>query len=125
MTTLEHKAPMTLEQRVKDRIDVALGELFPEDELQRKVEQTIAHMREKELPKLIQDAVRDAMKAAISAEMAKPEWQQTWTQYGTNGASEAMRKVMIEAAPQILAALLDGVAVNITQQIRQSLQRPY
>ena len=115
--------PIRFEDRVKEKIDVAISDLLPPEELAELVKQQVAHFRREHLPKLVQEEIRAQLQAAIRKELEKPEYGATWDSYGNAGAGEAVKKLLVGAAPMILEGLIGGVVATLVNQLKYQLQQ--
>ena len=59
----------------------------------------------------------------IAEEFNKPEWSSTW-QNGRDGASENLKKLLIEAAPEIFAAMMGNAMQEALMDFQNRLQQP-
>lgn len=114
-------AVVTFEDSVKERLKSIVADLIPEERWDGIVRATVQDFERNDLPKLIKAELTEQYKKAIAAEFAKPEWQSTWSN-GEYGASEALKKLLVEAAPMVLASMIGGAMQSVTQQLQYALQ---
>jgi len=115
--------PVTFEEAVKLRLKDVVRELIPEDRWDALVRSTIADFERVELPKLIKIELEAKYRQVIAEEFNKPEWSSTW-QNGRDGASENLRKLLIEAAPEIFASMMSGAMQATLMDLQTKLQQP-
>lgn len=112
----------SFEDSVKERLKGIVADLIPEERWDEIVHATVRSFETHDLPKLIKAELEAQYKKAIQAEFAKPEWQSKWNN-GTQEASVAVQKLIMEAAPTILASMIGGAMQGITQQFQYALQQ--
>lgn len=112
---------MTFEDSVKARIKSIVADLIPEDRWEAIVRSTVSSFEKDDLPKLIKASLTVEYQKIIAAEFAKPEWQQNWND-PTNPVSDAVKKMLIDAAPLILASMLSNSAQSMVDTLRYSIQ---
>lgn len=113
---------MSFEDSVKQRLKAIVADLIPEERWDEIVRATVQDFERNDLPKLIKAELAEQYKKAITAEFAKSEWQSTWSSQGGFAASEAVKQMLIEAAPVILASMIGGAMENVKQQLHYTLQ---
>ena len=110
------------EDRVKERMKEIVADLIPDDKWESIVSSTVLEFEKVDLPKLVKDELTEKYKLLIQSEFQKPEWQQKW-----NGnfpaASEMVQKLLIEAAPQILANMIGGVSQQVMYDLQDKILR--
>ncbi len=114
-------AVISFEDSVKQRLKSIVAELIPEEKWDGIVQVTVHEFEKTDLPKLIKEELTAQYKIAIAAEFAKPEWQSRWNNAGME-ASPAVQKMLIDAAPTILAAMIGGSMQSVMQQLQYNLQ---
>lgn len=112
---------ITFEDSVKLRIKSIVAELIPEERWEGIVRDTVQQFERVDLPGIIKAELSAHYQAAIKAEFAKPEWQAKFGLAGTE-ASEAVRKILIDAAPAVLASMIGAAMQNVQQQMAYALQ---
>ena len=112
---------MTFEDSVKERLKSIVAELIPEERWNGIVTKTVQEFEHVDLPKMIKDELTDKYKKSISEELSKPEWQSRWDN-GNQQASEAINKMLIDAAPLVLASLIGGAAQQVMYDFQARIQ---
>jgi hypothetical protein len=112
---------VNFEDGVKARIKDIVAELIPEERWTALVAKAVEQFEREDLPKLVKAELHTRYKAVIDAEFNKPEWQATWND-AELGASAAVRQIVIEAAPLVLAGLIGGSMQTAMQQLRYAVQ---
>ena len=118
--------PVTFESKIKSKIKADLADLVPDEVWEHLVAQQIDEFMKKDLTPLIKDELKAHFGGLIRLELSKPEWSsQQWL--GSNAVgSEMVQKVLIESAPNILAALMAGAAQQVVYNLQNQFpQRPY
>lgn len=110
----------TFEDGVKARIKSIIAELMPEERWSALVTAEMQHFERTDLPKIIQAELTERYRKLIVAELHKPEWAEKWD--GELLASDAVRKLIIDATPAILTGLIGGNVQQIVQMLRSQLQ---
>ena len=113
---------VTFENSVKERLKSIVADLIPEERWDEIVRSTVRDFEKTDLPRLIKAELTEQYKAAIAAEFTKPEWQTTWSN-GAPDASEALKKLLVEAAPIVLASMIGGAMQSVTQNLQYALQQ--
>lgn len=112
---------ISFEDSVKQRLKSIVAEMIPEERWDGLVRATVQDFERNDLPKLVKEQLAEQYRKAIADEFAKLEWQATW-----NGAdqcaSEALKKLLVEAAPLVLASMIGGAMQSVTQQLQYALQ---
>lgn len=111
----------TFEDSVKARLKSIVADLIPEERWDQIVQATVKDFERVDLPKLIKEELTAQYKQAILTEFSKQEWQAQWAN-GNFGASEALQKMLIEAAPLILASMLGSHMQQMLDQLRYAMQ---
>jgi hypothetical protein len=117
-------AVQTFEENVKKRLKDIVAELIPEDRWEALVRSTVLEFEKTDLPKLIKAELEKKYSEAIRVEFAKDEWQPAWSTTGC-GASEAVKKLLIEAAPLVLASMFGNAMESAVQDMRNRLVLRY
>lgn len=115
-------AVMTFEQSVKERLKSIVADLIPEERWNEIVESTVKDFEKNDLPKLVRAELTDKYKTAINAEFQKPEWNSVWGISGPE-VSAALRQMIVEAAPLVLASMIGGAMQSVQQQMQNALQQ--
>lgn len=114
-------AVVTFEDSVKERLKSIVADLIPEERWDGIVRATVQDFEKNDLPKLLKNELTEQYKKAIAAEFAKPEWQATWNN-GGQGASEALQRLLVEAAPLVLASMIGGAVQQVAYNLQSALQ---
>lgn len=112
---------VSFEDNVKRRMKDMVADLIPEERWATLVASTISDFEKIDLPKLIKEELAAKYRVAIANEFAKEEWQAKWSAAGQM-ASPAVQKLLVEAAPAVLASMLNGAAQSVIQQLQYALQ---
>lgn len=115
-------AVVSFEDSVKQRMKAMVADLLPEDRWNDLVASTITSFEKVELPKLIREELAQQYRAALAQEFAKPEWQARWSSVGGAEASPIVQKMLVEAAPLVLASMMGGAAQAVVSQLQYNLQ---
>lgn len=113
-------AVVTLEQRVKERINDTIADLLPADEIERLVSLQTQHFMQLKLNELIKTEIEAKMKEAIKACINSPEYNEKWDNCGMYGASEAVKKIITENAADILANMIGGISSQVVMTMRNN-----
>lgn len=114
--------PATIEQNVKERMKLLIGELIPDEQWDKLIQDNVREFKTVDLPKLVKAELTEHYKRLISEEFQKPEWREQW---GTNGqrlASDAVREILKASAGDILAAMMGFAAQQVVQDIQYKVQ---
>jgi len=114
--------PTTIQDSIKERIKLIVGELIPEETYNSIVTATVNEFMTVDLPKLVKNELVAEYKRLIAAEFQKPEWQECWNN-NSQVASESVKKIIIEAAPQILAGMMGFAAQQVVMQFQNQAQQ--
>lgn len=114
-------AVMTFEDSVKERLKSIVADLIPEERWDGIVKVTVQEFEKNDLPKLIKAELADQYKKAIAAEFAKPEWQATW-ENGQQAVPAALRKMIVDAAPLVIASMVGSSMQSMLYQFQQNIQ---
>ena len=112
---------ITFEDSVKARLKDIVADLIPEERWEAIVKATVSDFEKNDLPKLIKVELQEQYKKAIAAEFSKVEWTGRWN----NGAMEAsanVQKLLIEAAPAVLASMIGMASQQVMQNFYSALQ---
>jgi hypothetical protein len=115
-------AVVTFEDSVKERLKSIVADLIPEDRWNGIVQATVQDFEKNDLPKLVKAELTEQYKKAIAAEFAKPEWQAQWNSAGAQIASEGVSKLIVEAAPLVLASMIGGAVQQVTYNLQSAMQ---
>lgn len=107
------------EDRVKERVKAIVADLIPEDKWQEIVDNSIVQFEKVDLPKLVNAELAEFYKAKIQEEFQKPRWQQRWNG-NENLASEMVEKLIIEAAPQVMARIIGNTIQDVLYQLKNA-----
>jgi hypothetical protein len=108
----------SVQERVKSRIQETFMDLLPPELFESLVKQALHDFTKNDLPKLVKAAAEDRLKKLLREEFEKPEWRDTWTGDSAWKPSEMLGQVLRDAAPDMVAAMFGGVAVQMVQQLR-------
>jgi len=111
------------EDKVKERMKEIVADLIPDDKWEAIVSATVLEFEKVDLPKLVKAELTEKYKLLIQNEFQKPEWQQKWSG-NLPIASEMVQKLLIEAAPLILANMIGGISQQVIYDL-QSRTRQY
>ena len=114
--------PTTIQDSIKERIKSIVGELIPEETYNTIVAATVNEFMKVDLPKLVKDELAAEYKKLISAEFQKPEWRENWNNGGF-AASDAIKNIIVEAAPQILAGMMGFAAQQVVMQFQNNMNQ--
>ena len=114
-------APLTFEDSVKIRLKGIVAELIPEDRFDAIVQHSVKEFETKTLPDLVKQELSEQYKAAIRSEFAKPEWQSQWNGV-VYGASPALSKLLVDAAPVMLANMFSIASQQMLYDFQTKMQ---
>lgn len=117
--------PATFQDRVKEKIDIAISEFIPPDALDKLVQARITSFTRDDLPKLIETMIKERLVDLIKTELNAPAYQQRWAKTGGELASAAVEQVLIGAAPMILSGVVGMISQRFIEQLRNNMPRPY
>lgn len=112
----------TFEEGVKRRLKDVCADLIPEERWDAIVHATVQEFERIDLPKLIKAELTEEYRKAIAEEFAKPGWQANWGCAGME-ASDAVKRLLIEAAPAVLASMFGGAMQGLVQQFQYALSQ--
>ena len=112
----------TFEDAVKAKLKDIVADLIPEERWSAIVTATVTDFEKNDLPKLVKAELTDKYKAAIAAEFAKPEWQEKWSDMSLK-ESDALRAMIIEAAPLVLSSLIGGAIQQVMNTLKYQVQQ--
>lgn len=113
---------VSFEDSVKQKLKGIVADLIPEERWDGIVRATVQDFERTDLPKLVKAELTEQYKKTIAAEFAKQEWQSTWDN-GSQQVPEALKKLLIEAAPMVLASMIGGAMQSVTQELQYALQQ--
>lgn len=113
--------PTTFEDSVKERLKSIVADLIPEDRWDDIVRKTVVSFEKDDLPRLVKSELTERYKKAISEEFSKPEWQGQWNTIGMQ-ASPMLQKLIVDAAPLVLAGLIGGSMEQMIQNLKYAIQ---
>jgi hypothetical protein len=111
---------LTFEESVKARLKDIVADLIPEERWEALVKVTIADFEKNDLPKLVKEELTKRYREAIMNELNKPEWQDKFDQ-GIPIGSSKIKEMLVEAAPLILAGLVNGAMSASLYNFKQQL----
>lgn len=114
--------PATLEARVREKIDVALSEFIPPEDLERLVKARVQSIMNNELPALITEQIKAKLIEQIKESLNSPDLRSGWGQYGMETTSKMVEKVIIDSAPLILARITGGITQHVVEQLKYAVQ---
>lgn len=110
----------TFEDNVKLKLKGIVAELIPEEQWDKIAIDTINEFKRVDLPKLIKTLLHEEYKILITKELNSERFRSTWD--GTAHASDAVKKLIEESAPQILSAIIGGSIQTVVEQLRYQIQ---
>ena len=113
--------PATIQDNIKERIKLIVGELIPEETYNQLVTAAVDEFTKIDLPKLVKAELTEKYKTLIRESMSGPEWQIGWDG-NRQTASEAVKKIIIASAPDILASMMGFVAEQTVMSLRNQVQ---
>jgi hypothetical protein len=116
----------SVQEKVKDRIQTAFLDLIPPEMWDQMVSQHINEFVKNDLPKLVKEEGDKLIRKQIAAEFSKPEWAETWGSASmTMGptASKAVKEIVQQCAPELMAGLFGGLVQNIVLSLRNAAQQ--
>lgn len=114
--------PTTFEDTVKAKLKSIVADLIPEERFDAIVRAAVTDFEKNDIPKLIREELTSQFKAQITTEFCKPEWQAMWLN-GQQQASEAIKNMIIEAAPMILANMISSSAQQVMYDYQNRIQQ--
>jgi hypothetical protein len=110
------------EDRVKERLRDIVADLIPEDRFDQITSDAVRKFEREDIPKLVNAELTEKYRALIRAEFEKPEWQSRWNGVEQQ-ASEMVQKLLVEAAPLVLASMLGGTMQNVLLNFQSQIQQ--
>lgn len=117
-------AVVSFEDSVKQKLKTIVADLIPEDRYEAIVRATVQDFERNDLPKLVRAELEAKYREAIRAEFDKPEWKGTWSATAGPAASEAVKQLIVDAAPLVLSSMIGGATQQIVSQLQYALQNP-
>ncbi len=101
----------TFESNVKDKLMGIISDLIPEEKLDQLIKMQVAEFERNELPKLVRKLLSEYYTEVIKQQMLDGKYLEiVYNPDGTPIATEAIKKLIVEMAPDILANM---IGVNI------------
>lgn len=113
-------AVTTFEERVRQKLHEVVADLIPPERYDQIVRDAIRQYEQVDLPKEVKRQLDERFRKEIAAELDKPEWRGVYDN-GRMGASEAVHKLLVDAAPLMLAAMMGSVSQDLLMQFRNNL----
>ena len=114
---------MSLEERVAEKVGSELVDLIPKEQWNELIASQVEHFTKNIAPKIIEAELEKRFTEAIRFELSSPEYAETWNQVSQTYTSEAVKKIVIESAPEIFAAMLEPVTSGFIQNLRNQMFR--
>lgn len=114
----------TLKEKVAARIRDTFAELIPEEAFNTMVEIQINEFIKAEIPKIVSEELEKKFREQVNTMLGLPEFQFIWTG-SDRRPGEALKEIIRELAPDLVAAAFGNVIAGVTEQVRQSLTRGY
>lgn len=114
--------PATLEQNVKERVKAIIGEMIPEELWDKLVKDNVNEFTRVDLPKLVRAELTEHYKTIIRNELNTLEWSARW-ENNRQVCSEMVKKIIVEAAPDILTGMIGMVAQTVISNIQSQIQQ--
>ena len=111
--------PTTFSERVQAKINESIGELLPPEDIKRLVDAQIAEFQRVDLPKLVKAEIEAKMRQQIKDEIDSPAFNQQWEGNGF-GAADLVKKIMVESADEIFAAMFSSMAQMVVNNMRNA-----
>lgn len=108
----------SVQDKVRERIQQSFMDLLPAELFESMVKAELEKFTKTALPALVADMAKERLKELLKVEFNKSEWQDRWI--GGNGAnpSALVEEILKKAAPDFVAAMFQGFALQIVQRIR-------
>jgi hypothetical protein len=116
------EVPMTIEQRVKEKIKTIIGEIIPEETWDKVAREATQSFLKEDLPKQVKAELAARYKTIIQEELNRPEWQPQW-EGARAGTSEMVEEIIKKSAGDVLVSLFGGAVQQIVYNIQQGVQR--
>lgn len=116
---------VSFEEGVKRRMKDIIADMIPEDRWKKLVDDQIRMFEKEDLPRLIRNELTEAFKKKVAEELSKPEYNTSMWNNGMPVVSDAIKKMIIDAAPDILANMIGMQAQILLQNFRQSMAGRY
>lgn len=113
-------AVTTFEERVRQKLHEVVADLIPPERYDQIVRDAIRQYEQVDLPKEVKRQLDERFRKEIAAELDKPEWRSVYDN-GRMGASAAVHKLLVDAAPLMLAAMMGSVSQDLLMQFRNNL----
>ena len=116
------RLPAEINKRVREKIQQSIIELVPEEHWDRIIEREIKDFENNRLKNLIREHLELAYKNVISTELHKPEWIEVFNTNGELMASEALKEILIQSAPQFFSVIIGSLVQGMTQNLRFTIE---
>lgn len=113
---------VSFEDSVKLRLKSIVAELIPEDRWDGLVQKAVKEFEQNDLPKLVKTELVEMFKGKIQGVLAGAEWQQKYGSSCQPEVSDVVKKLLIEAAPEMLAGLLGSASQQLMMNFRSQIQ---
>lgn len=117
--------PASIQDTIKERLKSIVGELIPDEAYNAIVQKAVHDFRTVDLPKLVKEELTAQYKIKIAEELNSPEWQAFWDCSGRGQASVAVKDMIIESAPLILANMIGAGAQQVMSNLKYQLTGQY
>lgn len=114
--------PMKFEDAVKERLKSIVADLIPEERWESLVRNTVSEFERVDLPALVKDMLKEQYKVILREAFEDPEWHAKWRPEGNDFVSDAVRKLIIDSAPSILAGMIGHSIQSAVQQMQYAAQ---
>jgi hypothetical protein len=115
---IEKFDPSKLMDGVRDRIKATFVSLIPDAQWEQLVQKEVENFFRKDLEALCKEILREACKEKVKETLKTYDtgiWDSNTNSYR---ASEILKKIMIENSSEIFASMLEGLAVDVVQRMR-------
>ena len=110
-----------LSDRIAEKVGKELVDLIPPDQWKSLIEKQIAHFKEHEVPKIINQMLTERLKEDVKIKLDKYCLQDTWNQFTGSMTNEAITQLIKNTAPEIVASMLSPIMSQIVQDFRGRL----
>lgn len=115
---MSNNLPTTIQDNIKERIKLIVGELIPEEVYNEIVTKTTEDFLKNDLPKMVKEELAGMYREKIKEEVYKPEWQTRYNQYGPM-MSDKIKEIIVECAPMMLANMMGYAAQQVVMNYQQ------
>jgi hypothetical protein len=114
--------PISLETNVKTKLKMIIGELIPEEVLDKIINDTSKEFMYKDLPLLIKEILKEEYIQKIKAELTKEKWQERFGNETGQQFSEAVEKLIQENSGKILSNILGSGFQVMIENLKNNLR---